>query len=521
MGTIYTTTPEDVSTEWKSFFDDNVQWIMEIYNGSAWVPSSILIVNKTEIADGYKYSLTFTPDVTGEHRLTFRINNIEDNGDEPERKYLKKSDRDFYFDWADTINLAYIKTSNIVVGDYAWTITANIRPIMIGKSITIDPVTVGTSSTTNGNLSPRQRKLFRYSGYFFNFWATGGNWVYSSSTDGTSWSGPTTVSLASSSNGWDVNLFYDVANNKVHYCRYSSDYNLYYRRGTPQTNGTITWFGSGEAAVHTGTITNRYDNPCICVDSGGHAWIIAKHNSSGSYYPEVFRNNNTDGTWSTTSGFPYRLDSNSSSVWRYVIVPLTNEMVYMIYSDAPTISGILYNAGWGSVETDVCDYATSSDPDGIAAVAIDDDVHFTYLRVTTNQVRYNQRVYGVGWYASDELIQNSVTTYSSPVISKNTDTDDIYIFWTSAPTTNHIYYKKITSAGIIDTDPTDWVNDSTDTLTRNDKLIAYYQDYDGYIGVQWSAKSSSWLIKFEYITLGGGGGDPAYEASKYIRLGFP
>ena len=152
---------------------------------------------------------------------------------------------------------------------------------------------------------------------------------------------------------------------------------------------------------------------------------------------------------------------------------------------------------------------------------MDDDVYFAYLRNTTNQVRFAKRTYGVGWQASDELVQDSVTTYSHPVMTWDTNNDDLYVFWTSAPTTNHIYYKKRTSAGTFDSNPTDWVNDSTDTLTRNDKLIAYYQDYDGYIGVQWSAKSSSWLIKFEYITLGGGGGDPAYEASKYIRLGFP
>jgi hypothetical protein len=288
-----------------------------------------------------------------------------------------------------------------------------------------------------------------------------------------------------------------------------------YRRGTLNTNGTITW-PLGEQTVYNGNIacTDRYAEGNIAVDTNGYAFIWAKHYhtfQADSNTPWVFKNANKDGTWITDTGFPFQLNTGTTE-WRGLIVPLTAGKMYAIYAVAgSTIRGRLWNgSGWEAEETDVADYPAAVDPGtqwgGVfSATAKGDDVYFAYLRATTNQVRFNKRTYGgsPAWAATDTLVQDSVTSASAPVITMKMDTGDIYVFWAGAPAVNHIYYRKRTSAGTWDSTPTDWINESTEGLTRNDKITGYFKDYGSKIGLVYQTGTSSpWNIKFAALDFG-------------------
>jgi len=106
------------------------------------------------------------------------------------------------------------------------------------------PITVGTSTVSNATLFDYERKSFYANGRYWVFYVDGTNMVYSTSTDGTSW----TVGPQSPIRGgdWGGGNFFSIYfdGTYVHYVfgYYNVlNYPLLYRRGTPNSDGTITW----------------------------------------------------------------------------------------------------------------------------------------------------------------------------------------------------------------------------------------------------------------------------------------
>jgi hypothetical protein len=96
------------------------------------------------------------------------------------------------------------------------------------------------------------------------------------------------------------------------------------------------------------------------------------------------------------------------------------------------------------------------------------------------------------------VVQASATSTSSPIISIDTN-NKLYVFWSGSPTANHIYYKKCVS-GTWDSSPTDWVDESTDSLTANNLLTCFYKAYNNYIGIVYMTKTASpYNVKFAFI----------------------
>lgn len=360
--------------------------------------------------------------------------------------------------------------------------------------------TVATVTNAFSITYPFQRKTFYANGRFWCFYYSNADTMmrFKTSTNGVDWSASTDVRACSS--GIQFSVWFDGT--YTHYaCMHTTipDYVLYYRRGTPNADGTITW-SAAEQTVYAGTSTDYHTYPCIAVDDGGHAWIGTKKYISGSEYPFVFRNANTDGTWSDTAAFPYQLSIWTSSAWGVIPVVLTSEKVYAVYcrsSDTP--KGQLYNAGWGAEESDLADY-NSQMGQAISAVAEGDHVHFVYNRQTTYQIRYNKRTSGVGWAANDVLVSGGMESTTRPALAINTVNNDLYCFW-ARKDTDHLYYKKY-SGGAWDAAATDWIDESADTLYDAYVLTSFAQAYSTYIGVLYSTKSvSPFNVKFEFLTL--------------------
>lgn len=276
---------------------------------------------------------------------------------------------------------------------------------------------VGTTTSQYGTAYNFNRRSFFANTRYWVFWFDGTNGVFSSSIDGITWEAST--SIGASGDGSDVVAHFDGT--YVHYVR-SKTYVTYYRRGTPNSNGTITW-SADEQTIFTGNVNDYYFIPVIVVDSGGHAWIGIHHVTSTTKTPIVLRNLNTDGTWANTVAFPYELSSISSGYWTVMPCALTSEKVYVIYGYNNTkFYGKLYDAGWGSQET-ITTYNTV-DSEGGSATSSGDNVYLTYLeRDLKWRIMYNQRVNG-SWLPVDEEINYSA--YSS--VSVDPVTGIVYCF---------------------------------------------------------------------------------------------
>ena len=354
-----------------------------------------------------------------------------------------------------------------------------------------DKSSVGTSTIASATDHPFQRKTFYAAGRFWVFYSDGTNMVFRSSTNGEAWSSATTVRACG--DGAKFSIYFDGT--YVHYCyaTYIDETPLYYRRGTPNSDGTISWTDECTAVAAESGV--NYQLPYIAVDSAGYPWIgYHKYVSSeDGGYAYVTKSSTSDGTWSTASGFPYQLYSQWGC-WFVIPVALTNQKMYIVYAqESNRIYGKLWTGSWGSEEK-IFDDGVALNL-GVSAVNVNDDVYLVHLSASQN-LQCKKRTYGSGW-GSVESVQSSVGYYSKPALSSDSSTGTIYCFWVDS---NHLYYKKRAS-GVWDSSPTDWVSETNLWETQT----AFYKDYGNYIGVAYTSGSKSpYNVKFAYLTLAAG-----------------
>jgi hypothetical protein len=376
------------------------------------------------------------------------------------------------------------------------------------------PSLVGTSTSSYATSYPFQRKSFYANGLFWVFYCDGTNIVYSTSTDGVIWTTPTAI--RSATYGYHFSVWFDGTYLHYAHAAYSS---IHYRRGTPNSNGTITW-SAAEQTVST-TYNGAY-YPAVSVDSNGYVWIgYADYQSSTGYtYPYVTRSGNKDGTWGTTpSGFPYQLSTTSNSGWRVSIIPLTAGKMLAVYAyPGSTVKAQVWNgSAWG---TEVATTSVIYQGYYHSAVAQGDDVHLVFLKSTGYDIIYTKYTYSSNSFGSETTLVAGATSTSAPVISINPSTNDLYVFWAGYPTSNHIYYRKYTaSTGTWET-TVDWIAE-TETLTGNDRLTCFYKAYDSKIGLMYMTKTASpYNVKFLCINRAPIVGDVTVPVAVYANQYF-
>ena len=357
--------------------------------------------------------------------------------------------------------------------------------------------TVSTSTQAGAITIAFQRKVFYAEGLFWAFFSNGVNAGWEFSSDGTTWTGAFT-SIGACAGGDRFSVWVD--DTYIHYARLNPR-DLFYRRGILVNDGTITW-SAVEQTVDVGIATDHYDFPCITVDTNGYAWIGVMHDQpDDDDLPVVLKNANTDGTWSLD--FAYELSAIDDLTWRVAPIALTAGKVYVVYcyaSAAPL--GKLYNAGWGAEENTLADHNIERG-DAFSAVAIEDNVHFIYNRDTTNQIRHNERVWGVGWNVADVLVQDAVTATTTATLSADPSEGDLYCFW-ALSTTDHVYYKQYTG-GAWDGAATDWVDETADDIQYDSQVSSFYSDYGSYVGLLYVTKTGSpYNVRFAFLTLPSG-----------------
>jgi len=362
------------------------------------------------------------------------------------------------------------------------------------KLKSVNPSTVGTSTSGYATQYSCHRKSFYANGLFWVFYSDGTNMVYRTSTDSITWTGATTV--RSATHGYKFSIWFD--DTYLHYA-YANGDSIYYRRGTPNANGTVTW-SADEQTVST-TYNLVFYPFMFSVDSNGYVWIGYRDMTPSEYYPYVIKSGNNNGTWGTTPiGFPYQLSTTSSINWRGSVVPLTSGKMLVLYArDGATIKAQCWNgSAWG---TEVA--TTSAIYIGYyhSAIAQGDDVHLTFLQHLVYNIVYTKYSYATNSFGAETTLYASAIEpfFPTPVISIDGGTNNLYVFWTGYPTANHIYYRKYVASTSTWEIAVDWI---TETATLYDRITCFYKDYGNKIGLLYMNKTvGPYQVRFAYISM--------------------
>ena len=362
----------------------------------------------------------------------------------------------------------------------------------------IDPSTVGTSTSGGATAFPIQRKCFHAGGRHWVFYSDGTNGVYRTSTDGVTWSSATTF-RAGIVHGFDFGIAFDGTFLHYGWATRTNGGPVYYRRGTPNSDGTITWSAAEQTAL-AGVSGVWPHYAAVAIDSAGYAWICYLRYTTTATYPYVTKSGNNDGTWGTTpAGFPYQLTTTSNTAWFSYPVALTSQKMLVVYAlgGATVKSKRWTGSAWGA------ERATSSAiQHGLAsnATAEGDDVNMVFLKTSPYDIVHCKYSYAGDAWGAETTVRASTTSTSYPVLAK--DGSDLYCFWAGSPTAHHIYYKKYDGANW-DADPTDWIDESTDNLTTNDRLTAFYEALSLNAGLVYMTKTASpYNVRYAFLVVG-------------------
>mgnify|MGYP001559548280 CR=1 FL=1 len=212
------------------------------------------------------------------------------------------------------------------------------------------------------------------------------------------------------------------------------DGELYYRRGTPSSDGTVSW-----SVVDT--VLTRTDGadviqlPHIIMDSGNLPWIgyVYRDSVGLTRRPWANKSSTNDGTWTDAVGFPNLLQAlaNVTNV-RSVPVALSTNQVLMLWSDDSTkIQAMLYNgAGWDAQEVDINDNTVLGEDSFDAVADSNDIVHIVYRTILAlaHKLYYLNRS-AAGVWSSETLIASDTNQGLHGAVSID-DNDRLYIIAT-------------------------------------------------------------------------------------------
>ena len=278
-------------------------------------------------------------------------------------------------------------------------------------------------------------------GLTWAFFSDGVTTYYRTSKDGVEWSPP--VAIASAIRGNDFSAFYDGLHLHIAYYYYSTwvrKHYLYYRMGTPNPNGSITWVAPAQLVKTSGS----YRPVILADDSNGYPWI--------AYAGYVTKSYRKDGGWAThfdkipVTGVVGSLMS---------VVPLTEGKMYITFIWGSTLYGVLWDgSAFGAAEKlDIC-YTNY----GYSVVSHGDIVHTVHTRGYSDLIH---RIRGVDGVWSEAAIIYPIDVYNHSTITLDPLTGDLHCLWTNDPVLQHVFYKRWdSSSGMWDAEPFDLIDES-------------------------------------------------------------
>jgi len=330
--------------------------------------------------------------------------------------------------------------------------------------------TIDTTTWVASLPAPYSRGTFYAVGRFWVFYKTSTTtWYYSSSLDGINWKSPTQLTSFKSNNiHWDGTY--------IHTYR-----STYYRRGIPQSDGTIDW----EDQVKYTVLGGGYGN--ITTDSEGYPCIIWSSNIAPiGYQPHVIRASSIDGTsWEE----PLKLEAVRA--YHNLILPLTNRKLYAIYDKVTghELTGRYFD---GESWSDPIAIATHYQGFTYSGVTIGDTIYLVYLDI-------NGRNYlktwtpSSGWSDAEEVNDTYTSTNGFPTLSKF-GTRTICVIWTYQDKV--LYRKKRVDLGNWE-DIVEWITEPVN-IDQTD-YCSNYEAYDGKVSFIWLDSNSPMNIRHNWI----------------------
>ena len=362
----------------------------------------------------------------------------------------------------------------------------------ISASSVVDPAN-GFATTD----MPIQRRSFYTQGLFWVFYYSGigGGINYKTSADGITWNAATEIYTGgANSNRWT--LFFDGANVHWTYLVGTADGLGYYRRGAPQSDGTITWAAAVQTAI-TPAVGGALFYPTITVDSNGCPWIGYIELNGATYSPKITMSTATDGTWATRSGFPYSVATGSSSTWAVIAVPQLAGRVFCLYGiGGVTLKGQPWTgAAWAAEEIVSADNLASCER--YTAIGDGDKIVVAMQQAVTANLKHYERS-SAGVWSTVATIQASAVTFSLPTLTFCAA--NFYIcFWQDSPTANHIYYKAYrhsTWSSIVDL-----VDDSVAGIEANNRPEVSYAAGNNRVIISWLSGAGPYVLKVAGLVL--------------------
>jgi hypothetical protein len=355
-------------------------------------------------------------------------------------------------------------------------------------------IVTGTSTATAIDY-PFQRKIFYANGRFW-VWDTDGTYLeYGTSTDGSSW---TSVDVRACTLGSQFSIWFDGT--YVHYAVASGNY-IYYRRGAPNSDGSITWSATEQTISLTYGSSYR---PFISVDSNGYPWIVYYSYSNSPYPLVAIKSSKNDGTWTTESTTTLTAATSGNTMCG-AIVPLTNGKMLALYTNDGVAVSAKYWSGsaWGTAvsTTSTVQYAYE-----FSAVAQGDYVHLVFLKATTYDILYMKYNYSSNSFSAETTLVSGATALSAPVISINPAANDLYVFATtktggqpSGWTANHVYCINYTASSGTWGSWVDWFTPSN-TLYSADKITSAYSSSYNIGFACLTSTAAPYFIEFSYVS---------------------
>jgi hypothetical protein len=311
---------------------------------------------------------------------------------------------------------------------------------------------------------PRSRFANRVPCQRANFYAQGRYWAfltrydvygadtsslfYTSSTDGNSWERPrliTTIGYA------DAQFNVELEGTKVHLTKNIQKGatptpgvhdGMEYRRGSLNTDGTISWDAAWQTVIATGNFVGDHS---VAIATDGAVWIGYADSGSGDGVignAVVVRNDNTDGTWSTTLGFPLTVQAGITNDANAFIVPIDAGKIYALVHEwdnnrkakGYTVDSLCNITADGEITAYTVEAVNGSYAKvaRIGAIGLGDGIVHIGYQTNIATIRYFRRNADESYEAEVELADSSyvVKAISSPTFAMDAS-GNVYMYWST------------------------------------------------------------------------------------------
>jgi hypothetical protein len=333
-----------------------------------------------------------------------------------------------------------------------------------------------------------QRKTFYHLGRFWYFSDDGtGKIYYRTSTDGTTWS--SAIIVTSGSGYRNPAIYVDYTNNKVYLSWNNGGRNFFFKLGTLNADGTITW-GADEVV---GSISEASDRQNIWVDSSGNIWIVGYGYQASYTEPFYVFKKPVGGTWTQITRI---VDSRPAMLSIFVLE--NGHIVVVRTSDGFTVEYFLrvwVSADGGATWTSYT-YSTPYCVYHHCAVVIGNIVHISYIDRTNWDVYYIRFDGNTNTFSTPIKLWDDNTTIRT-TISIGTF-NNLYLFWNRDGTAGAILMYRFSTDGGNTWSDARTITSSTDTTDHDEGITTEYIAYNKKMSIYYLMDGYTW---FTYMNI--------------------